>query len=469
MNYLGWLSCRIDVESGIRQGCPFSPMAFILALELLAIKIRNDTNIKGIKLPNRVNEEDCTLKLQLYADDITLLIQDKDDLKNALTLVNYFSKFSGLAMNRNKSEGMWIGTNINSEEKPYNLQWKKQVKILGIYFNNETPASEINDNWDGRIKQINQIISRWYKRNLSLMGKICITKSLLISKIVYILQSLSVPEDVLTKINTTLFRFIWKKKITNTKAFEKVKRKTICKQPEMGGLKMINIKDMQNSFLLSWVSKLKNTIDEKWKRKTIEEMSKLGNNLQCFNANVDSKQFKGINLVKNQFWKSVLKCWLDNIKELNIDRSYHTEHKCQCLWNNTYITYRNKTLFFKDWVNAGITLVDDLMLNGNMKTIEKINELVGYKPKRFFEYREIRTAVTNHNDRQQNNMNNRAIIALPTSPQSFRRYLVERDKTEPKAIEFWQRRLGITINENIWLVAWNSTKETRLRLLHFKI
>ena len=40
INYMGWLSQSFEVSSGIRQGCPFSPMAFILALELLAIKMR---------------------------------------------------------------------------------------------------------------------------------------------------------------------------------------------------------------------------------------------------------------------------------------------------------------------------------------------------------------------------------------------------------------------------------------------
>ena len=48
-NYIGWLSQSIEVSSGIRQGCPFSPMAFILAL--LATKIRADPLVKGISIP----------------------------------------------------------------------------------------------------------------------------------------------------------------------------------------------------------------------------------------------------------------------------------------------------------------------------------------------------------------------------------------------------------------------------------
>ena len=88
---MGWLSQSIEVSSGIGQGCPFLPMAFILALELLAIKMRADPSVKGISIPRN---RKCFLKLLLYADDITLFLQDKDELKNALSLVSYFSKFS---------------------------------------------------------------------------------------------------------------------------------------------------------------------------------------------------------------------------------------------------------------------------------------------------------------------------------------------------------------------------------------
>ena len=35
-----------SVDSGIRQGGPFSPLGFVLAIELLAMKIRDVQNIK---------------------------------------------------------------------------------------------------------------------------------------------------------------------------------------------------------------------------------------------------------------------------------------------------------------------------------------------------------------------------------------------------------------------------------------
>ena len=50
INYCGWLSDYFEVESGIRQDYPFSPLAFILAVELLAIKIESVKRLKELML-----------------------------------------------------------------------------------------------------------------------------------------------------------------------------------------------------------------------------------------------------------------------------------------------------------------------------------------------------------------------------------------------------------------------------------
>ena len=51
INYNGKLSPTFDLKRGIRQGCPFSPLIFILACEALLNKIRQSQLIRGIDLP----------------------------------------------------------------------------------------------------------------------------------------------------------------------------------------------------------------------------------------------------------------------------------------------------------------------------------------------------------------------------------------------------------------------------------
>ena len=58
------------VSCGVRQGDPLSPLLFILALEVLACRIHEENEIKGILF---MEEE---IKLTLFADDMTCYLRD---------------------------------------------------------------------------------------------------------------------------------------------------------------------------------------------------------------------------------------------------------------------------------------------------------------------------------------------------------------------------------------------------------
>ena len=57
-----------SLRSGIRQGCPLSPLLFNTVLEVLATAIREEKEIKGIQ----IGKEE--VKLSLLADDMILYI-----------------------------------------------------------------------------------------------------------------------------------------------------------------------------------------------------------------------------------------------------------------------------------------------------------------------------------------------------------------------------------------------------------
>ena len=96
----------------IRQGCPLSPLLIIVAVEILAIKSRNNPEIRGIQIDenNPESRQNHTTKIKQFADDTTLTMKNENDIKVAISIVEEFQKFSGLKLNRNKPDGIWMGS-----------------------------------------------------------------------------------------------------------------------------------------------------------------------------------------------------------------------------------------------------------------------------------------------------------------------------------------------------------------------
>ena len=142
-----------NIERGVKQGCPFSPLIFILTLELLAKDIRKNKNIKGLNL----NLNDPPIKIKMYADDATLFLRDLIDYREVLSRIKQFSYFSGLCLNKSKSIAMHIGNPSMKNQVKYGIKFVNKLKILGVYFSNEKAASEIEDIFYHKIDQLQRL------------------------------------------------------------------------------------------------------------------------------------------------------------------------------------------------------------------------------------------------------------------------------------------------------------------------
>lgn len=98
MRINGECSEWIQLERGVRQGCPLSPLLFALAIEPLAIALRTSQEVQGFK--REMGEE----KLAMYADDVLLFLGDTQSyLGAAMGIVKDFGHVSGLVINWEKS------------------------------------------------------------------------------------------------------------------------------------------------------------------------------------------------------------------------------------------------------------------------------------------------------------------------------------------------------------------------------
>ncbi len=70
------------------------PSLFIIATDLLARLINLDSSVKKLKVFN------MTFGISQLADDTTLFLQDADQISLSISLVYFFSKASGLHLNK---------------------------------------------------------------------------------------------------------------------------------------------------------------------------------------------------------------------------------------------------------------------------------------------------------------------------------------------------------------------------------
>lgn len=100
----GSISETFPLGRGTRQGCPFSPLLFLLALDPLAETVRNYQGLSGVKLGDK------EYRLSLYADDILLFITNPAKfIPTLILIINEFGLFSGYKTNYNKSEALPLG------------------------------------------------------------------------------------------------------------------------------------------------------------------------------------------------------------------------------------------------------------------------------------------------------------------------------------------------------------------------
>ena len=147
----GFLTSYFKISRDVRQGCPLSPFFFILAVEILACKIRKDSSCKGIILPNQQEA-----KIAQFVDDTTFIARDTDSLTCFLHNIELFGNISGLKLNHKRTKVMWIGSLKGSRAKALNFSCTKDpIKSLGTYLSyNEDTCKNNEENFFNKIRKM---------------------------------------------------------------------------------------------------------------------------------------------------------------------------------------------------------------------------------------------------------------------------------------------------------------------------
>ena len=337
----GISSCFFDVNRGVRQGDPLSPYIFILVIELLAHRIRSCEDIHGIKISNK------EIKITLYADDITIVAGDRTSAKNVFKILNEFAMCSGLKINKDKSEAMWLGRDRNSTDTPFNILWPKTpIKLLGIYLSYDK-GSAVKANFEDKIEKLKKLLHWWKSRDLSLIGRVLIAKTLGLSLFSHLSSMIHISKEYVTQINKIVYEFIWKGQS------EKVNRKMFAQNYNYGGYKMPPFDILIQASKIKWISMFLDGNDKDWKI-TFESLAQINRLDICLQSNFDYKEFAP-NLP--DYYQDTVKFWY-TLKEGLQD--YQSRLSSQMIWYNRHCKANGKSMFNKSLFEIGIWTAQDL-------------------------------------------------------------------------------------------------------------
>ena len=132
------------------------------------------------------------------------------------------------------------------------------IKILGIYFSYSKKLKNEKSFLD-HVTKLQKVINIWKMRNLSLLGKITIFKTLAHSKIIHLALVTNVPTATIELLSKIQKEFLWGKNKS------KIKHDTLCNDYENGGLKSVDIFSKIVSLQCSWIRRLYHENFHPWK------------------------------------------------------------------------------------------------------------------------------------------------------------------------------------------------------------
>ena len=99
----GYLTHFFGLSRGVRQGCPLSPLLYVLYAEVLACSFRANPRIRGLLLPGASSPLSVVSQ---YADDTSLVVTTTDAIKAVFDTYAVFASGSGSRLNQVKSKGL---------------------------------------------------------------------------------------------------------------------------------------------------------------------------------------------------------------------------------------------------------------------------------------------------------------------------------------------------------------------------
>ncbi|KAK3575585.1 hypothetical protein QTP86_030518 [Hemibagrus guttatus] len=198
-------SCKSDlfpVHVGLRQGCPLSPVLFIVLMDRIS---RRSQGLEGVRFG------DHRISSLIFADDVVLLAPSSLDLQHALGRFAAECEAAGMRVSIYKSEAMVL----DRKKVACTLQVGGEVlphvfKYLGVLFTSEGRMDREIDRWIGAAAAVMRSMYRSVvvKKELSRKAKLSIYQSIYVPTLTYGHELWVMTERVRSRIQVAEMSFL---------------------------------------------------------------------------------------------------------------------------------------------------------------------------------------------------------------------------------------------------------------------
>jgi len=199
-------------QRGLQQGCPLSPLLFLLVAEGLNRYIKDTVargSFGGIQIARGM-----TISHLLFVDDILIFCNGtRRDTYYLIEGIELFKRATGMIINEGK---FVLVANMNQNDDfhymvgffPFQVEtMDRGLKYLGFLLK---PNNYLKEDWMWLLGKIEKRIMIWSHRWLSRAGRLTLIKSVLEAIPVYWMSLAWIPKGILEKIRRLCFTYLWK-------------------------------------------------------------------------------------------------------------------------------------------------------------------------------------------------------------------------------------------------------------------
>lgn len=237
------LSDNFPIKRSVRQGCPLSPLLYMIGIENLLESVREDPKINGTRLPGAPS-----IKLTAYADDTTFFIDTIKSIELIIQKFEVFGKASGAKINTKKSQVLALGYSEEIPTLPRDLTWAEELKILGIKFSKANKPSDAF--WNGTLHCMRRRLQTYEHLNTSIFDRARIANTYIIPMIIYYTKIYTPPAQFIRKMKSSLQRYISGNKSKH------IPYNTLIQPTEKGGVNLHDITTKTQTARIKYMDKI---------------------------------------------------------------------------------------------------------------------------------------------------------------------------------------------------------------------